>query len=266
MAQKAVEKGLLLRPNAMQTSGPHATLKLNPVGRIHRSFQGALWTSVAGWPRWFNPLLDSPDDDGDRAREQGYLHNSVFARHDICRQTGSTELPFRTLKPGESVSVDVRSDELWNNTGLILEAGGSYHFEARGYWQDLDDTPFNPQGQPARQESKLKKLVRWARRAPKLPWMHLVGMINYPRPWPWIERPWYEALYFLFIADPKQLVADLFSIGLGTTVRVEKDGVLWTFANDMWKFYANNTGSITLTVERSLGPPDSNPSSDATPV
>jgi hypothetical protein len=39
-------------------------------------------------------------------------------------------------------------------------------------------------------------------------------------------------------------------VGAGTKLSVDDESMLWSFANDAWKFYENNTGSVVLRVQR----------------
>jgi len=63
MKDKALYAGLLLRPNALTKLEPM------PMARIHRSYVGRLWTSMAPWPRWFPPLIR--DSNHPSAAEKG---------------------------------------------------------------------------------------------------------------------------------------------------------------------------------------------------
>lgn len=258
MRDNAVEKGLLLRPNALISDDDpidldemeqrkNATLFPRPASRIHRSYQGPLWTSVGGWPRWYPPLERKASTNA-----QGYLHPSVFKRQEICTSTGSSELRMVRLQPGEERSVEIRADQLWNFTGFVMEEGATYTLRASGYWRDAEGETVGPEGESNAQESALKRLGRFGRRAPRHPWMRLMGLVNHPRDWPWKERHWLVALYYLLIADPKALVDKLFPIENDKPMLIEsnKTGMLWAFANDWWKKYDNNTGSVTLTVRR----------------
>lgn len=82
--------------------------------------------------------------------------------------------------------------------------------------------------------------------------MKLIGLVNYPRQWPWKELPLGEVLKYLIVEDPKVLVDEFISIGKSTkkTINPNQTGLLWVFANDWWKYYDNNTGSVWLTVKR----------------
>lgn len=260
MVEKAMGHGLLLRENALLSDDDptltetekreKATLAPRPASRIHRSYQGPLWTSVGGWPRWYPPLATTVEEGG----HWGYLHASVKDREEICTRTGSAELKITPLAVGESKSVEIRADHLWNFSGFVLEAGGTYSLTAEGKWRDGNGATVGPDGETPEQSGIWSrwKLIKSVRRAPKQPWMKLIGVVNYPREWPWKERPWYEALPYIFWKDPQQLVNDLFAIGKQTSspIVVKETGLLWVFANDLWRTYDNNTGSVTLTVTR----------------
>ncbi|WP_324680927.1 DUF2235 domain-containing protein [Hymenobacter sp. GOD-10R] len=253
---KAQTHGLQLR------TGWDQSLKPDAAGRIHRSLRGPLYTNVAGWPRWYRPRYQA-DTPTQEEKLRGYLHSSVQERLEKCKLNGSKTLALRTLSPGESATVEVPADQLWTNTGLILEEGATYTFEPSGVWQDLNDTPVGPGGEPRGKESLLKRSFRWALRAPNEPWMQLMGLVNYPRTWPWLEKSLGEAFRYLIWEDPEPLLKDLFPIknnlrkvitskpaDEATGVVDNATGVLWVFANDLWKTHVNNTGSLRLKVTR----------------
>lgn len=254
MARKATKEGLLLRKNALiadndpkEEKRKQASLFPKPTSRIHRSFQGPLWTSVGGWPRWYPPLSHTPCTDA-----EGYLHRSVFERQEKCIDSGSSEVVMSRLAIGQTKSVVVRADHLWNFTGFILEEEGTYRFRTEGIWQDGNKAPVGPEGESDDTKSILKRWGRHGRRAPKARQMQLIGVVNHPRNWRWMERRWYEALHYLFVADPPELVETLFPINTGTsiTIKSKETGIFWAFANDWWKMYDNNTGSVTLWITR----------------
>lgn len=245
MADCAKTHGLLIRENAL------STLKPDPMGRIHNSYKGPLWGNVAGWPRWFPPLNRSPSDPD--STKFGYLHESIFEREKKLQAQGSPERPLKTLCKDQVFKFDVRADQLWNATNLILESGATYELTSEGWWQDFDDTPVDAEGQDPKTESWIKKRTQFGRRAPKEPWMKLIGVFNYPIKWPWEERKIHLALKYLIMKDPEDLVNKLMSIGKHHTkkhIDPGKTGLLWVFANDWWKYYDNNTGSVLLTVKR----------------
>lgn len=244
MMDRAGARGLALR------DGARAALQPRPEARIHTSYRGPLWTNVAGWPRWFPPLNRSAADA--TAEALGYLDESVFRREAAVREAGGDELPLRTIAAGEACEVEVRADQLWNATSLILEAGAQYVFTATGWWQDADETPVGPDGQLPGTESWIKRLARFGRRHPTEPWMKLIGFVNHPRAWPWRELPLTAALRVLLLEDPPELVRELIPIGAvpSAPFSATQTGLLWVFANDWWKFYENNTGALRLTVRR----------------
>ena len=51
--------------------------------------------------------------------------------------------------------------------------------------------------------------------------------------------------------DGRPLAPQELPVGCGpVTLRVARPGYLYGFANDAWGFYANNRGSVQLTVRR----------------
>jgi hypothetical protein len=161
------------------------------------------------------------------------------------------------LAPGQSETVEVFARELWNETGLYLEAG-EYSFTAAGEWLDGDIAAgpagatglrrFNPFAEKGRlvgtlsgQVEKLFQSVTGnnagfvgTRRVEDQPWMSLAGVVAND-------------------AVPVKgafTVHEHIAIGAGTHYDVTRSGYLYVFANDAWGFYGNNQGSVRLTVKR----------------
>jgi len=189
------------------------------------------------------------------------FHPSALERFADPPITQGPYWPTRSLKPGESTTVPVYAAEPWNYTGVYLEQGVAYEFEANGQWVDrsvkcgpggTDDGKFQAgelfhlAGQLLGQAEKLFKKVRHdeqadfkgTRRYEQHPWFMLTGAIanaGSPR------------------SDGGRVPMETIAIGDGCTYRPKRSGYLYCFANDAWHFYDNNKGSVELTVKRPKG-------------
>jgi hypothetical protein len=114
----------------------------------------------------------------------------------------------------------VAAAEHWSRTGLRLEAGVSYRLTASGTWRD-----WHVETTAAGYTRWYLAPFGWLRRAPRRPWFELMGCLD---------------------ADP----ATTFPIGAGTTYVPPWSGELVCFANDVSWAYGNNSGAVTLGVER----------------
>lgn len=117
----------------------------------------------------------------------------------------------------------IHAGKKWNRTGILLEAGKTYLFHARGTWKDWYIT-CGPAGYA---RTSLKFFERF-RRVPEADWFSIIGAYD---------------------GDP----ATSFDIG-GILTRkngshtAPRDGELWCFANDLPWMYWNNSGAIELQV------------------
>ena len=164
--------------------------------------------------------------------------------------------------PGDKATLKVYAREHWNATGIYLEGGVTYSLSASGEWKDSsiicgpqgnNDGKFQP-GEAVQMAASLlgkaevlyQKLTHnhqadfwYTRREEDAPWFALMGMVaNDVLP----ETPPKNATNFL--------PHEVFRIGSGCTFTPQKSGYLYAFANDAWQMYANNNGSVELTVTR----------------
>ncbi len=162
------------------------------------------------------------------------------------------------LKKGESVEFAVYAMEPWNETGVYLQKGKEYRFEARGEWMDRN-IKCGPEGADdgkfyieeifhmagtlwGKMEELYKKVTKneaadfiGSRREEKIPWFALVGSIaNGGNP----------------KKDGTPAPHETFKIGKKCKHKPKKSGYLYAYANDAWNFYGNNRGSVTLKVTR----------------
>jgi hypothetical protein len=241
MLKEATDCGLAANPKIAEQIKPDCR------GLLHNSLSD-LFKLLPSRPRGIPPL-DSGDPN---------LHPSVLER---CEAPPITQMPYRPtkrLKPGESASFPIYASMPWNSTGLYLEKGGTYDFEASGEWLD-SSIPCGPDGsdndgkfQPGEiaqvigsfigsTESLFKKVTGskaadfWlTKRREDMPWFCLVGMIANNK-----------------TDKDGAITHDVMKIGRNLpNVTVDAGGYLHAYANDAWNFYGNNRGSVQLTVTR----------------
>ncbi|HEU4619545.1 MAG TPA: DUF2235 domain-containing protein [Gammaproteobacteria bacterium] len=157
-----------------------------------------------------------------------------------------------------SAKFEIFAMQQWNPTGLWLEAGRTYVFEASGEWMDgtvkcgpegTDDGHFQPGEllQAAgsvwgKVEQAWKKVTgnqaadfRLTKRHEHMPWFSLVGSIANGSG-----------------VDKKDRLEphESFLIGTGCEYTPRKPGYFYAYANDAWNCYSNNRGKVELTVTR----------------
>jgi hypothetical protein len=163
----------------------------------------------------------------------------------LQRQVGQGYRSTTTLAAGRSATLDVPADRAWTATGLWLEKG-EYRFTAQGRWSSAGRS-CGPEGGPGRSgpfgglfsalERGLRRVVgddraelAFTRRHDALPWMCLMGSVaDAPTP------------------DGDDTV---FVIGTGATAEVPAEGYLYAYPNDALGCYGNNSGLVTVQVER----------------
>lgn len=243
MCEEAGQAGLHMNPALL------AQLRPDHHGVLHDEVEG-LWKHLRTLPRAI-PTFSA-------ANVGGVLHPSAWRRH---FDPPITQAPYGrhvTLQPGQSWSGAIYARERWNRTGVWLEAGVGYTFEARGEWIDLKNRS-GPGGMRdghfqlgelayrfgdlvALGEGAYRRLTHkreadwWAtRRFEGADWFALVGMVaNQPE----VHR------------DGTAPLGETFCIGDGCTFTPQRAGYLHAFANDAWHFYGHNRGSVSLRVRR----------------
>jgi uncharacterized protein (DUF2235 family) len=259
MLDKAAECGLWISPEKVARIAP------NPLGGIEDQMEHQrAWTLFGSWPRWH------PCDDGAVGSSAGFgvLHSSVTerARHAASTRTRPDMPTSRDdlvrLNPNETVTIRVRADRAWNNTGVVVEPGHKYQMALAtqpSSWQRKDRLSVGAGGEP--QAGLPASWLRWMFRKPEARAMELVIHIAWPRRWPLAEKSASQLLRYLLIQDPPELTSQLDHLGksLGNggqgsqliEIAPEKSaGVLHCFANDSWLAYPRNSGSVHLTITR----------------
>jgi len=212
----------------------------------------------------------------DHAARSGEVHGSAYNRQAAQSLTQGEYWRQRQI-PAE---VNIYAKELWNNTGIFLEAGKPYLLTATGEWMDAS-IKCSPAGasdgsfQPAELiyglgnlagglQSLIRKVagnerrsVPMARRLPGAPWFALIGVVANDYPPPPLQPPQ--------DAKVEPLPHETFVIGSGTTFVPSASGYLFCFANDAWHFYGNNRGSVRLRVEALPKPAKPTPAKSSKP-
>src|SRR4051794_16355813 len=116
----------------------------------------------------------------------------------------------------------IRADHFWNDTGISLEAGGTYDMDAKGIWIDFFILS-GPEGNPS---------PTW------MQWL-LASRLRVK-----------GENYFTLIGTLDRDLSTAFCIGRRARVQAPRSGLLTCFANDVPGFYWNNRGTVQLTVTR----------------
>ncbi len=155
----------------------------------------------------------------------------VDPRREILPGDSFHETTFPTLDVNDSISVKVVADRKYNWSGIQVEQGAKYRFEADGIWFDAS-IECDAAGWETETLGWVKEpIVRMFednRRCPDANWFELIGAYG----------------------DNDN---DLFRLGSavnGIECKAEKTAPLWLFANDLTYKYGNNRGDISVTITR----------------
>lgn len=226
--------------------GIDAQIVCNSLDVLHDSCNGVYKTGRT-LPRQA-VLLDKASVD------EGHLHPSALERHSNPPITEVEYWPTRQLSAGDRVTVSVYAAQKWNATGIFLQAGKTYRMAASGEWLDAG-VKFSPAGGEieghhisdiarlsASALGMLEKGVNAAthghsdffltRRSESAPWLALIGYVA-------------NGIQADSVDGPP---GEIFAIGGGCEFKPAADGYLYAYANDAWQAYANNHGSVSLTV------------------
>jgi uncharacterized protein (DUF2235 family) len=238
MMEEAQALGLRLRAGVLEQLRP------DPQGVLHDSRQG-LFKLGPTCPRPVARVAQASVD-------AGLLHASALARQINPPITQGDYWPGRLLGAGERASMDVYASQRWNATGLYLEAGVTYRLAGSGEWLD-GSAPFSPAGGEVggHHLSDVSRLAASALGSVENLFNTATGSQNDF----WLTRrvesaPWLALLGFVAngVGDAK---GETILIGEGLSFTPAAGGYLYAYANDAWQTYANNHGSVALTVERS---------------
>lgn len=122
------------------------------------------------------------------------------------------------LSVNQSELALIYSGKSWNETGVEIMAGEEYLFEADGTWKDLVIST------DADGYSNLyMRLFNKLKRSRENKWFALIGSLN---------------------------KSGGFLIGKNNKILFNHGGDLYCYANDIYGFYWNNSGHITLKITR----------------
>lgn len=109
----------------------------------------------------------------------------------------------------------------WNDTGVDMVAGGIYHIVNTGSWWDL----FIRTDADGYDSVLSQRLFETKRRVPQAKWFAAIGTIG-------------------------KNDTTAFVIGRELRWSASESGRLFSYANDLYNFYFNNFGRITMRIER----------------
>jgi hypothetical protein len=116
-------------------------------------------------------------------------------------------------------TMEIRADKWWTDTGIDVEPGDTLRFEASGTWWDAGHEA-GPDGVDI---ARIRNL-RFLRRVRDADWAALIGVVG--------------------------RFGRGFRIGAGTTARIASRGRLGLYFNDVFGFYHNNKGAVTVSIYR----------------
>lgn len=243
MMEEAKALGLRCRKGVERQLSPDAS------DQLHDSVTGV-----------FKALKTLPRAVPQFAKTDALLHKSALDRFQNPPIQQGAYWEARALDRQKPVKVDVFAREQWNFTGIFLEAGVNYRLEATGEWID-GSIPCGPAGTTdgtfhlgeavqmassflGKFETAYRKITGnsrvdfwYTKREEELDWFALVGVIANGELRSTTDK-----------AGSKS--HQTFLIGAHCSVVPTKSGYLYAFANDAWQAYANNRGSVTLSVSR----------------
>lgn len=248
MIEESQAAGLAFQPHALAELAP------NPGGVLHRSYKGA-FSKMRSRPRNIPALQQTSEA----------FHPSALSRQEKPPISHPAYYPTRVLaQQGAQYQFDVFAQQQWNYSGLYLEAGIEYRFEAEGEWLDHKDkcdwqgmhNPSTTLGDAVRGAASLlgkgellyKKLtgnratdLNWTKRVEHARWFCLMGAISN-------DSGDERAVSNDGSPVPHQY-EELFRYR-DTSLLLQHPGYLYCFANDAWSFYGNNAGTLRVTVTR----------------
>jgi len=237
MLDEAAACGLRLR------QGTRAQLRPDPQGVQHDSRQG-LFKLGPTQPREVTRVAEA-------SVKAGLLDPSALTRQANPPLAQGEYWPSRVLAPGERTSLDVFAAQRWTPAGLYLEAGVTYRFGASGEWLDAG-VKFSPAGGEVEghHASDIARLAGSALGSVE----HLFNTVTHSQSDFWFTRrlesaPWFALVGFLANGETDAR-GETFVIGTGCSFTPAASGYLYAWANDAWQAYANNHGSVALTVAR----------------
>lgn len=248
MMEEAQAAGLVFREGVFDQLAP------DPKGIQHNSVKG-IFKHFRTRPR----RVPHFDDDVAPYDSNQRVYDTARKRREDPPLAQPAYWATRSLAAGEKAVIRVSAKERWNDTGLYLRAGETYDLHADGEWLDYEvvcdpDGPKEALGFGQIVQSTLSGPSNWwqrrrrrkagyqtavvhgAKRAQDLPFFCLVGMVANGSG--------------VDIDSQRLHPHQMFRIGRSAHLTPQNDGHFYCFANDVWRFYSNNKGSVALTVTR----------------
>jgi uncharacterized protein (DUF2235 family) len=273
---------------AYLSSGPAGVAvcpKADPMGLMHDEMEGVKgWAIFGGWPRWapvHRPYWRDRFQDA-CAKEYGAPHDLVYRRAEhaadlwhgrlkqlLKRSGGSTEVPLVDalmardglifLDVNDAVRVRVQANRIWNRGAVVFESAAVYRITyVEGEWRDQEKSTCRAAGEKPTGLDLVRRIFRRTKREFGADWLELFGHVAHPRRWPVAEFGLFKLFMVLFWRSPKPLSKSLIRLGRHMTtpgksvyvVNLSHGGVFYAFANDAWATYDNNSGAVTLEIQR----------------
>lgn len=189
-------------------------------------------------------------------KESHAIHSSAIQRQLTPPIDQCPYRQVRTFTPTTPLSIDIYASQPWNDTGLWLEEGVTYTFQATGEWMDgsikcgpggTNDGHFQLAELAQIGGSALGQVEDWFK--------NLSG--NKAADFRFTKR--HEAMHWFCLVgaianggdvDAKGHLAphENFLIGAGCTYMPRKSGYFYAYTNDAWNCYGNNKGRVQLTI------------------
>jgi hypothetical protein len=253
MLKEAEAAGLKLIPGqrwALMEGGVYHA-KARYTAMLHKSLHGVLWSLAEFYPKYVRRRVSAPcvkpavwkghpAANLFRRRvvpEGATIYESVLKRKAALADYKAPNLPkmyltapdhetdpeTMRLNVGDSAEFGVFALLRWNDTTMQMLKGESYELTASGNWYDAS---IKSDADGYTSELLKHRLLARFRRSPKQNWFRLMGALS--------------------MDDRKA-----FDLGAGPTIyTATEDGRLYCFANDLWRFYFNNSGLVRLKVRR----------------
>ncbi|HYQ55485.1 MAG TPA: DUF2235 domain-containing protein [Pseudomonas sp.] len=205
----------------------------------------------------FSLLPTQPRSIPNLKSQKASFHQTALKRQNDPPITQHPYRQSRLIAARLPLVIDIAARVPWNETGLWLEAGKTYHFSASGEWLDSSiscgpagtgDGNFQPAEVAQLAASALGQLETWysklfnnndanfnfTKRHEQFNWFSLIGAIA--------NGDGVDAKGYL-------IKPEVFEIGKGRTYTPKRSGYLYAYANDAWNCYGNNRGHVALTIE-----------------
>ena len=270
MIEEAKKAGLTFR------TIPQANVRNDPHGVLHESWDGT-FRKLRSIPR-ATPAFGTGDD------PKTVFHCSAINRHRQPAISENAYWPSIALDVGSHHTIDIFARQHWNSTHIRLEKGHRYRLTASGEWRDrrnacgpggLDTRELRLSNLPywiaasyafmaqetwfgfcafANVVHKLRRRIFWfgSSKTPRISekdesFHVIIQGVRRNRDYPWCSLV--GAIVHGPVSGRNETHTE-FLIGEGLEYTAPESGLLYCYANDLWSRYDNNTGSVTLTVER----------------